>query len=238
MISVLLWPWLRDESPNLARIAPADFIRKWVEGITNPDTSAAYNAYMALQIFFKGVNVVGVCFAAMFGALLIARERENHTLEFLMSRPVSRSRLLLTRFAVMVAALVVPIFLTSWSAIPLSWTIEESLALGEITLASAYSALFCVMILALTTICSVRFRTQLHVVALVGSIAVFQVCIYFVQEVRVVSLFRVSDYEVYAPILAGNLPVGKLFTTRGVWLLLVTVAAYLFADRQFKKAEL
>jgi ABC-type transport system involved in multi-copper enzyme maturation permease subunit len=238
LLAVQLWPWLRDEAPNIARLAPAEFIRRWVDGIVQPDADAAYRAYMALQVFFKGANVLGICFAAVFGALLIAAERENQTLEFLLSRPVSRRRLLNTRLGVMAAALVLPIFATSWSAIPLGWLIDERLPFAEVTLASAYASSFCVMFLTLTAVCSTRFRTQLHVAALVGGVAVFQLLLYFIQEVRVVSLFRLSDYDVYGPILAGNLGLWELFATRAAWILLVAVGAWAAAARMLEKAEL
>ncbi|MEM7200343.1 MAG: ABC transporter permease subunit [Planctomycetota bacterium] len=238
IVSVLMWPWLRDQAPALAKLAPAQFIRRWVEGITSPDADAAYGAYMALQLFFKGVNVVGLCFAVVFGALLVARERENHTLEFLLARPLSRSRILWARFWVLGTALVVPILLTSWSAIPLSWTIDENLPFGTVTIGAVYNALFCVLFFAVSALFSVRARTQLQVVAVVGAIAVFEVSLYFVQEIRNTSVFRLSDYDVYAPILAGNLGLGRLFVTRGVWLLTASVAAYAIADRCFAKAKL
>ena len=119
-----------------------------------------------------------------------------------------------------------------------SWIVDENLPWAEITLASAYSSLFCTMVLAATAICSVRFRTQLHTMAVIGAVVVFQLCIYFVQQIRAVSLFRLSDYDVYAPILAGNLGVLQLFLSKGIWLLAGTALAYLIADRLFRKAEL
>ena len=82
------------------------------------DLDAAYGAYMAIQMYFKAINIIGVACACLFGTALIARERENQTLEFLLSRPVSRSRALFAKFAVCSAAIVVPIFITSWTAIP------------------------------------------------------------------------------------------------------------------------
>ena len=154
-----------------------------------------------------------------------------------MSRPVTRTRILLAKSGVLAAALIVPIFVTTWSAIPLSWQIDEQLPFYELTLAAAHNALFCTMFLAASLACSVWFRTQLMVVAAVGGIGVFQVGIYFVQEIRVASLFRLSDYDVYAPILAGNLPLGPLFLERGVWILLATLALFGAAVFSFRRAE-
>lgn len=238
VISILLWPWLRDQAPALARLAPAHFIKRWVEGITDPDASAAYSAYIALQAFFKGTNSVGLAFALVFGSLIVARERENQTLEFLLAKPVSRTRVLLTKFVVMGLALGVPVFLTSWSVIPLSWIVGEDVPFGPLTLASAYATLFVLLLLAATTVVSVRARTQMHTAAFVGAVLILQVGSYFVQEIRVISLFRLSDYDIYGPVLAGNVSVSKLMLGHGVWVLGATLAAYVVADRLFQKAAL
>ena len=33
----------------------------------SPDQNAAYNAYMAIQMFFKAINIIGVACACLFG---------------------------------------------------------------------------------------------------------------------------------------------------------------------------
>ncbi len=236
-LAVLLWPWLRDQSPALARLAPARFIRRWIDGITDPDADAAYRAYMALQLFFKGVNVVGLAFAVLFGALLVARERENHTLEFLLARPLPRSRILLSKLAVVGTALVLPIVLTSWSAIPIGWLIDERLPFGPLTVGALYSALFCTAFLALATLLSVYSRTQLGVIATVGGFAVLQVGLYFVQQIRRASVFRLSDYDIYAPVLAGNLSAWQLLSGAGLCLLLFAAVCFWLALRGFRRLE-
>ena len=213
-------------------------MQNWVSDLMSPSMDAAFNTYMAIQMFFKAINIIGVACACLFGTALIARERENQTLEFLLSRPVSRSRALFSKFAVCGAAIVVPIFLTSWTAIPLSAYYGENLSFGAVTLGAAYGSLFCLLFLALNAVFSVRLRTQIDVAFIVGSVIVFEVCLYFVPEIRLYSLFRLSDYEVYSPILAGNRSVTDLLFGTGGWLLLGTGLAYFAADRLFQKAEL
>ena len=43
---------------------------------------------------------------------------------------------------------------------------------------------------------------------------IVQVAVYFIQEIRVSSLFRLSDWEVYGPILLGNESLHSLFFGR------------------------
>lgn len=238
VIAIVMWPSLRDETERLASLKfllPADFMRRWVDGVMG---SAPYPAYMSIQMYFKGINIIGISCACLFGTGIIARERENQTLELLLSRPHTRSRILFAKYGVLATAIILPIFLSSWTAIPLSWAIEEDLPFDRVTIGAAYAALFSVMFLTLSTAFSVRLRTQVHVAFVVGAIIVFQVCIYFIPEVRVASLFRLSDYDVYWPILAGNETVAYDRAFNGIWLLTAIGALYLTADRLFRRADL
>ena len=61
---------------------------------------------------------------------------------------------------------------------------------------------------------------------------------YFVQDIRAGSLFRLSDFEVYGPVLAGNRHLGALFFGHTLWIALAGAATYLVADRQFRRVEL
>jgi ABC-2 type transport system permease protein len=237
--AVLLWPSLRDEGAlsTMQRLMPADFLARMFENMTGGD-NAAYRAYMAVQMFFKGVNIVGIAGAVLLGTGMIARERENQTLEFLLARPVGRARILWSKFWVVALVLVVPVFLTSWSAVPLSLLIGEELPFGVVTLASLHSSVFVLSFLALTCLVSVRVRTQVHVAFVVGAVVILQVAAFFIQKVRVASVFRLSDFEVYGPILAGNVPWAQVLREQTVWPLLVAAACYGIAHRTFRRADL
>jgi ABC-2 type transport system permease protein len=236
--AILLWPTLRNEAMALGRIMPAQFLKRMFEQISSSNPEAAYRAYMAVQMFFKGVNVVGIACAVLIGTGLVARERENHTLEFLLARPVSRARVLWGKSWVAAVAIVVPIMLTSWSAIPLSWVIDENLPFGAITLAAVHNSVFVIAFLAFTLVFSVLMKAQVHVAFAVGSLIIVEVAIYFIQQIRVASLFRLSDFDLYGPILAGNATWAHVLGTRTVWLALATVALYLLALRIFRRSDL
>ncbi len=236
--AILLWPNLRGEMPAIGRLVPFEFAQRMIEGISNRDESAAYLAYIAVQVFFKGVNVMGIAAAVLFGTGLIARERECQTLEFLLARPLSRSRVLAGKFCLAALAVVIPIFLVSWSAMAWSASIDEQLPFWELTLASIQSSLFVLAILAFTVICSVLARNQLQAAFVVGVVVISQVTIYFIQEIRVASIFRLSDFDVYGPIMAGNLGAMQLFQGMSLWLAVSVVVLYVIADRLFKRADL
>ena len=55
VIAVFAWPGLRDETETLGPIRslmPADFLKRMVTDVMSRDADVAYNAYMAIQMFF------------------------------------------------------------------------------------------------------------------------------------------------------------------------------------------
>ncbi|MHC4920614.1 MAG: ABC transporter permease [Planctomycetota bacterium] len=237
---IFLWPDLRDvfeKTAILDKFLVADFMKRWKEGVMAASPHVAYVNFMAIQVFFKGANICGIAAAVLLGTGIIARERENQTLEFLLARPVSRAWILWSKFWVTAVVVVVPIFLSAWSAIPLSWEIGETLPFGWLTLAALHNSVFVLMILAFTTLCSVYFSNQLHTAATVGTVVIVQLAIYFIQEVRVSSLFRLSDFDIYGEIVLGNTNFSTLFWGCTFWLLLATVLLYIAADWLFRRAN-
>ena len=144
------------------------------------------------------------------------------------------------KFGVVAVCLVVPIFLTSWSAVPLSAIplVDHELPFDRVTTAAFHNACFVLLVLAGTTLCSVLSRTQVHTAFWIGAVVVAQVAIYFIQEIRKVSLFRLSDFDVYGPVMAGNVGFGRLFMDSTVWVLAGTAVLYLAADRAFRRTPL
>jgi ABC-type transport system involved in multi-copper enzyme maturation permease subunit len=238
--AVLLWPNLRRGGNVIVEMMPAEFLRDMMREVMSTDSDAAYRAYMAVQMFFKGVNMVGIAAAVLLGTGLIARERENQTLEFLLARPVSRSRILWDKFWVVAVAVAIPIFVTSWTAAPLSRlpSVDETLPLGPVTLCAMHNTAFVWAVLALTTLFSVMARSQVQVAFWIGAVIIANVAVYFVQEIRVASLFRLSDFETYGPIMAGQHGFEQVFWPKTVWLLLATSIVYAVADRLFRRTPL
>jgi ABC-type transport system involved in multi-copper enzyme maturation permease subunit len=242
--AILLWPEIERETRVLARLIPGDFMKRAFEAMASTerdgDISAAYSAYMAVQLFFKGVNVVGIAGAVLLGTGLIARERENMTFEYLLSRPVSRSRILWSKFWPTALAIVIPIFLTSWSALPLSRVpnVDEHLRFEAVTMCCVHSSAFVLFFLAFTTMWSVRLRSQVHVAFVVGGFTILQVCVFFIQVLRKGSLFRLSDFDVYGPIMAGNVRWSQMLVDWTIWPLLGAAICYAIADRWMRTTDL
>ncbi len=237
--AIVLWPDLKLIGEQLA---PILVMSKFLESILFKEllgTLDNYGDYYALHAFFKGANICGGAAAVSLGTGLVAGERENQTIEFLLSRPVSASRILLTKFSIAALAVTIPIYLVGWSGVPLSrWLVDETVSFGATTLAATHCSIFILSLLALTTLCSVIFRLQAHAAAAAGLLVVTQAALYLIQTARRFSYFKLSDIEIYGPILTGKLHLGDLFLSIHIWLLLGSAILYLVADRLLRRITL
>lgn len=233
LLAIWLWPDFKPEAAAFGRMIRP--LRPMFDAIANPNEELAYNAYMALQLFFKGTSIIGLSFAVLLGTGMIARERENQTLEFLLGRPIGRSRVLFSKFAVIAVAMVVPIVLTSLSAAPLSWMIDAQLDWRRLLAASVHASAFALLFLAATAIGSVLCRNQVHVAAAAGAFIVLQVILFFIQTIRAISVFRLADWDIYGPLMLGSGMFGQIFLDRTLWVLLATVLLYVVADRLLQR---
>jgi ABC-type transport system involved in multi-copper enzyme maturation permease subunit len=241
---ILLWPDfysdLRRALPGIFKVA--DFGITIGNAISNRDEDVAYRGWIALMLFFRSVNLCGIAASVLLGTALFARERENQTLEFLLARPVSRGRLLWSKTWPTALCVTVPIFLANGSALLWSRQIDADLPLGPLALASLHGALFVLCFLAFTTWVSVLCRVQAHVAFWVGGLTVLEIGVYLIPRFRRTSLFRLSDFDWYGPIMAGNTGPREMFDPlhhRGLttWLLLAIALFYALALRALQKLE-
>ncbi|MEQ1632602.1 MAG: ABC transporter permease subunit, partial [Planctomycetota bacterium] len=93
---ILLWPELYDDLKKsaLLRNAGFDFLQRIGTGVTDRQEEVAYRNWIALMLFLRSVNLLGIAASVLLGTALFARERETQTLEFLLTRPVSRGAVL------------------------------------------------------------------------------------------------------------------------------------------------
>jgi ABC-type transport system involved in multi-copper enzyme maturation permease subunit len=241
---LLLWPdiYADLQRSTLMRNLGIDWLKRIGEGVSNRDEQIAYVNWCAVMLFFRSTNLVGTAAAVLLGTGLFARERENQTFEFLLSRPIGRGAILWQKFWPCALAITVPIYLVSASAILWSRSLELDLPVWELFLASTHAAAFTLAFLAATTWVSVLLRTQAHVAAVIGALAILQIGVYLTQRLRQFSLFRLADFEWYGPILSGNVAAWQMFDPlRGpgftTWLLAAAAACYGLAWRALRRAE-
>jgi ABC-type transport system involved in multi-copper enzyme maturation permease subunit len=240
---LLWWPDIYDvlqRSPFIRNLPM--FVQPIGAGITNNDSNVAYRSWVALMLFLRSTNLVGVAAAVLFGTGLFARERENQTFELLLSRPVARGAILWHKLWPTTICLVAPLYLVNASAIFWSATIGYELPPGPLFQATTHAAVFLCGFLFATTWVSVRMRVQAHVAAVVGAFAVLQLGLYLTQRIRPYTLFRLVDFDWYGPMLLGNTRARQMFDAiHGpgftTWLLLACAVFYGLAWRDLRRAE-
>lgn len=241
--AVFYWPDLRDALAKISKLGflnvlgqliPFDFLKR--PFLTLVDPEKRYASYIALQHFFKGINIMGIAAAMLLGTFVIARERENGTLEILLSLPASRGRILAVKSLVLAIGLACGIFLTSLSLLLLDPLVGEGLAAVPLLLCSLHGTLTVLLFMAMTILASTFFRTQASVAFAVGVFIAVEFAVYFIQVARNWSFFRLCDFEVYFPILTGEsgLPFWEF-----EWILILgTALCYSIAHRRFVRGDL
>ena len=210
---ILLWPdfYVDLQRSSLFRNLPADWMRRIGEGWGDKNEDIAYLNWLSAHLFFKGVNLCGLAAAVLLGTALFAREREALTFEFLLARPVSRAHILWAKSWPTALCVTLPVFVANWSAIWWSARIDQPVPFWPLTLCSLHGALFVLCFLAFTTWVSVLSRVQAHVAFWVGGVTILNIGIYLVPRLRHGSVFRLSDYDSYAPLLLGNQGLVQMF---------------------------
>src|SRR5207244_3420014 len=98
--------------------------------------------YVLVQHFFKGCNAIGTAAAVLFAAPAIAGEAQRGTLEILLARPFSRTRILCERYVAGALALTLPIFLTTPTIPFLAARVHEEAELAPYLWCALHQALF------------------------------------------------------------------------------------------------
>mgnify|MGYP003694109305 CR=1 FL=1 len=123
VLVALYYPDFAENVEGIKRAIPVDFLKSWIDAAA----SRGFESYVSMQHFAKAINTFGTFAAVFFGCGAVAGEVERGTAEFLVSRPYSRRRILLTKYFVGAAALLIPIWLVTPSAVVLAHYLEEAM---------------------------------------------------------------------------------------------------------------
>lgn len=202
LAAIYYWPRFRDHMPEIAKLVPFDAIQNLLKAME----SAGYWPYFAVQQWFKGCSLFGVAVIAFMGSGIIARDADQRTAEFLFSRPVSRRRILLTRYCVVLGLTLIPVYLTSISAIWFSARVGEHIGWLETLVATTYMSLFLLTLVSFTTMISAMAVHQLTAGAAVVGIALVSFAMYLVEGVDQYSPFTLIDVRVFMDLRHGMVP--------------------------------
>ncbi|MBG80834.1 MAG: hypothetical protein CMJ39_09030 [Phycisphaerae bacterium] len=200
--AIIYWPKFRDNVPAIAKLVPFESLQRLLDSVE----IEGYWPYFAVQQWFKGCSLFGLAAAAFLTSGIVARDPDQKTAEFLLSRPVSRSRVLLTRWLVVVTLVIIPVYLTSFTAIWISPAVDETLAWSDVLLASSYMSLFLITLITFTTLVSSLSSHQLRAGIILIGIMLLNFAFYLIQEIDEISLFKSIDVYVFMEIKAGQWP--------------------------------
>jgi ABC-type transport system involved in multi-copper enzyme maturation permease subunit len=168
------------------------------------------------------------------GSGIIAREADQRTSEFLLSRPVSRRRILLTRFAVLALATSLPIIVSSVSAVWISrWTVSEYLGWGETFAASIYMSAFMIMLCGSVTLLSVLSTHQFRAGAILVGLSLANFAIYLIESINRFSLFNMIDLWTFMKFREGAFPTSHLLICIGATAVQLVLADVFLRRRTF-----
>lgn len=195
--ALLYWPNFEENVGSLKALAPIDMLKDMVDELAQ----GGIEAYVVGQHFFKGCNTLGTAAAVVFAAGAVAGEVHRGTFELWISRPFSRRRLLLERWAAGALSLTVPVFLTTLTVPPLLAMVDAEVALGPLLLCAAHQSLLLLVFYALTFFLSTLFDNPMAIAlsVLFGTTLCF--AIYLVKVITHWSIYRLADIEVFMKVL-------------------------------------
>lgn len=198
--AVLFWPNFRDNLDALRGLMPFKAAREMLDQFG----SAGAAGYVCGQQFFKACNTLGTAAAVLFAAGAVAGEAHRGTLEIWLSRPVSRKRLLLERWAGGAAAVAIPVFLTSATIPWLSGFVEEQIPLDAMLLCAAHQSALLLAFYSATFFFSTLGSNPLGIGFAMLLFAIFQFAIYLIERVTHYSLFRLADIPTFIEICSSR----------------------------------
>ncbi len=157
--------------------------------------------YVVGQHYFKGCSTLGTAAAILFASGAVAGEAHRGTMELWLARPVSRLRLLTERFVLGLLAVLVPVFVSSFTVPALLGLVDQTMGYGDLLRCSIHMAGFLAVIYAFTFFWSCLGSDPLVIsfVMMFGSILTF--AIYLVETITNYSLYRVVDIRVFMDII-------------------------------------
>ncbi|MEO2237246.1 MAG: ABC transporter permease subunit [Candidatus Poseidoniia archaeon] len=226
--AILFWPSFVENIASLKKLAaPMPMLGKMVSQLEEGGVAA----YVVGQHYFKGCNTLGTAAAVLFAMGAVAGEVHRGTLELWLSRPVSRWRLLSERYFGGLAAVLVPLFISSATVPMLLQTVDESMGMGALMLCSVHMSLFLGAIYSVTFLLSAMGSQPTRIAFVMLFFNIFEFATYMVKDITHYSMYRLAYIEVLMKIVLFD----KLnWTFLGV-MLTICVGCFLGAQAAFHR---
>ena len=198
--AILFWPNFRDNIDALRGMMPFKAAREMLDQFG----TAGAAGYVCGQQFFKACNTLGTAAAVLLAAGAVAGEAHRGTLEIWISRPISRRRLLLERWAGGALAVVLPVFATSATIPWLATFVDERISLAAMLLCAVHQSVLLLAIYSATFFFSTIGSNPLGIGFAMLLFMISQFAIYLIEKVTHYSLFRLADIPVFLRICSSR----------------------------------
>jgi ABC-type transport system involved in multi-copper enzyme maturation permease subunit len=230
VLVALYYPDFAENVEGIKRAIPVDFLKSWIDAAA----SRGFESYVSMQHFAKAINTFGTFAAVFFGCGAVAGEVERGTAEFLVSRPYSRRRILLTKYFVGAAALLIPIWLVTPSAVVLAHYLEEAMQIKPLVLQSIHSSVFLLVLYSFTFLLSAWLSDAFWVAFLVLGAALIEFALLVVKGASHFSIYKLADWGITLDILGRQrLPWGVEIPLIAASAVLLFAALWRFERRDF-----
>jgi ABC-type transport system involved in multi-copper enzyme maturation permease subunit len=229
LAGALYWPEMRDNFPEMIKFIPFEPLQQFVRAFEQH----GFWAYFCVQHFFKGAGMFGIAAAGLMGTGIVAREVDRRTAELLLSRPISRARILFVRWATGAVMLFVPFIAVAFATIPLAASVDETLNPWFLLQGTLYSYLFILVAFTATMALSTRFSHYLKAGMLVLGFLLMNLAIYMIQDLWDYSLYNIIDLDLVMPIADGYFPWYEAAWMGTITLLLYSLGLWGFRRRDF-----
>lgn len=229
--AVLYYPQFSENAAIFLKLIPIESLREMVDSIAG----GGYWGYLVAQYAFKTIDLFGGIAAALIGMGIVAGEVDRRTAEFLVSRPVSRSRILVTKFGVAKMTLLVPLWVATFTIPTMSAWIGETVEWAPLFWMALYASLYIAFVLVLAAWLSTCFNEPLKAGMLTLGFLLVEFSLYLVQGVNQYSLLRVVDIPHYLDASGGpaTFPWKEAAAMYGLSLLFFLLALRRFSRRDF-----
>lgn len=228
VFAIVFWPRFEEKAELFRGLIPLQAI----DAIFDRIGAEGVSAYVLVQHFFKGCNLVGAVVAVFFAMGAVAGEAQRGTLEIWLARPLSRRRILSERFAAGALGLTLPVFATTATIPWLMGFVHEELDLAPLLLGAVHQSAFLLAIYAVTFAWSCVSSRPLVIGFCMLGLAIFEFALYVVEHLTHASALRLSDLEVYAHIYARHALDPWIFVPLVGWTAgCFVLAQHLFARR-------
>jgi ABC-2 type transport system permease protein len=143
-IIMMVYPSIRDQAAQLNQV-----IDKLPEGVRGLKSGGSANvslgdpvSFLNSQVFYATLPILWIILAITRGAGILGREEQNHTLELLLARPVSRTRVLLAKALGLLTEFIIVSGTTLLAIITLAPLFDLQVGTGKLALATLYTAAF------------------------------------------------------------------------------------------------